>query len=105
MQDFPPSNKPAPGANASARDADVPPPPDTRNRAPHATGEYHTDRITVQWFAKRCIHSVECMRALPQVFDPTRRPWVDVAAAEADQIAKAVALCPTRQLAPGKRIS
>ncbi len=50
------------------------------------------------WFADRCIHSAECIRALPRVFDPRRRPWVDIDAASADAIAGAVLLCPTGAL-------
>ena len=39
-----------------------------------------------------------CLRALPEVFDVRRRPWVDVNAADADTIARAVEPCPTGAL-------
>jgi hypothetical protein len=39
-----------------------------------------------------------CIRALPHVFDPRRRPWVDIDAANADAIADAVLKCPTGAL-------
>jgi hypothetical protein len=38
------------------------------------------------------------LTALPAVFDVRRRPWVDVNAADADAIARAVELCPTGAL-------
>ena len=31
----------------------------------------------VEWQPRLCYHSHNCIRALPQVFDPERRPWVD----------------------------
>jgi uncharacterized Fe-S cluster protein YjdI/CDGSH-type Zn-finger protein len=84
--------------DAAAGGAGAPPHPDEPNRAPAVTREYSTDRITVQWYAERCIHSANCIRALPRVFDPRRRPWVDVEAADADAIAQAVLRCPTGAL-------
>ena len=84
--------------DAAAGGAGAPPGPDEPNRAPAVTREYRTDRITVEWYAERCIHSANCIRALPRVFDPTRRPWVDVDAADADAIAAAVRRCPTGAL-------
>ena len=59
---------------------------------------YSTDRIAVHWDSTRCIHTGRCLVALPQVFDVRRRPWVDVDAADANAIARAVELCPTGAL-------
>lgn len=84
--------------DAAAGGAGAPPRPHEPNRAPSVTREYGTDRITVEWYAERCIHSANCVRALPRVFDPRRRPWVDPAAADADAIASAVLRCPTGAL-------
>ncbi|HEU4628579.1 MAG TPA: (4Fe-4S)-binding protein [Gemmatimonadaceae bacterium] len=84
--------------DAAAGGAGAPPDPGEPNRAPRVTRAYATDRITVEWRAERCIHSANCIRALPRVFDPRRRPWVDVQAAEADEIARAVLRCPTGAL-------
>jgi uncharacterized Fe-S cluster protein YjdI len=73
------------------------------------TKEYATDEIVVEWEPRLCFHSQNCVRSLPQVFDETRRPWVDVDAASADEIEAAVALCPSGALrtrrvgAPRKR--
>lgn len=59
---------------------------------------YETDAIRVHWDSARCIHTGICLRALPQVFDTGRRPWVDVEAADADAIAETVERCPTGAL-------
>ena len=83
---------------ASEGGTSAPPSPEAPNRAPDLTREYETPEITVQWFASRCVHSANCVRALHEVFDPQRRPWVDPAAASADAIAAAIRRCPTGAL-------
>ena len=85
-------------SRASEGGAGAPPRPDDRNKAPDLTREYDAPEITVQWYASRCIHSANCVRALRAVFDPQRRPWVDPTAASADAIAAAVLRCPTGAL-------
>ena len=75
-------------------------PPDTheRNRAPDLTREYRNDDLVVRWYAKRCIHSAECIRIAPRVFDPRRRPWIDLMRDERSRIISAVEACPTGAL-------
>ena len=62
------------------------------------TREYSSGEIRVQWYASRCIHTGACIKALPRVFNPRRRPWVDIDAADADAVAEAVLKCPTGAL-------
>ena len=89
----------APEERPASEGGTAPPEPTDRNRAPVGlTREYRTGEIRVQWYADRCIHSAECIRALPAVFDPKRRPWVDVHAAGADELARTIELCPTGAL-------
>jgi uncharacterized Fe-S cluster protein YjdI len=71
--------------------------PVTSTRDP-VTKEYATDEIVVEWEPRLCFHSENCVRALPQVFDSSRRPWVDVDAATAGEIEAAVARCPSGAL-------
>lgn len=59
---------------------------------------YESDDITVQYDVKRCIHAAECIRGLPTVFDPDRRPWIDPTNATAEEIAAVVQRCPTGAL-------
>lgn len=62
------------------------------------TREYRSDSIAVQWYAERCIHSANCIRSLPRVFDPRERPWIRIDEAGAGAIAAAVMSCPTGAL-------
>ena len=59
---------------------------------------YETESIRVLWNSERCIHTGVCLRALPEVFDTKRSPWVDVDAADTDAIIQAVEQCPTGAL-------
>lgn len=54
--------------------------------------------IRVTYEAARCIHAAECVRGLPGVFDPHRRPWILAGEAPADDIANVVLRCPTGAL-------
>src|SRR4051812_29261226 len=67
-------------------------------REPHGVREYATDEIVVEWQPGLCYHSHNCVRALPQVFDPEARPWVRIEAASADDVDAAVAQCPSGAL-------
>ena len=90
-----------PNEEADASDGGVgaPPPPEEPNRVfARLTKEYASDTIRVQWYARRCIHSAACIRALPEVFNASRRPWVMPELASADAIADAVLKCPTGAL-------
>jgi uncharacterized Fe-S cluster protein YjdI len=60
--------------------------------------EYATDEIVVEWEPRLCYHSHNCVRSLPKVFDPDKRPWVQVDAASADDVEVAVARCPSGAL-------
>lgn len=85
--------------DAGAGGAGAPPPITESNKVPTGlTREYARPEIRVEWYASRCIHSAACVRAAPAVFDPGRRPWIDLAAADADVIARAVERCPTGAL-------
>ena len=63
-----------------------------------ATRVYEADGIAVEWDATLCIHTGRCIAAQPQVFNPKRRPWVDLAAGTADAVTRAVRRCPTGAL-------
>jgi CDGSH-type Zn-finger protein/uncharacterized Fe-S cluster protein YjdI len=59
---------------------------------------YTSDDIDVLWSKTRCIHAAECVRGLKTVFDTSKRPWIQPDQATADDIAAAVARCPTGAL-------
>ena len=62
------------------------------------TRTYDADGLRVVWDATLCTHAAECIRALPHVFDPSARPWVDVTGATADELVDAIERCPTSAL-------
>lgn len=85
---------------ADAPDPDQPESPDEAGR-PKTQGPvrvYERDGLRVLWNATLCTHAAECTRALPHVFNPMARPWVDVSAASADEIVEAIERCPTGAL-------
>ncbi|HEY9518788.1 MAG TPA: (4Fe-4S)-binding protein [Gemmatimonadales bacterium] len=59
---------------------------------------YETPQITVTFDPTLCIHSGNCVRGLPAVFDVRRRRWVRPEAATADQVAAQIARCPSGAL-------
>jgi uncharacterized Fe-S cluster protein YjdI len=59
---------------------------------------YKNDQIRVNWDSKKCIHSGNCLNGLPEVFNHERRPWVDINAAKAEEIARCIDRCPSGAL-------
>jgi uncharacterized Fe-S cluster protein YjdI/CDGSH-type Zn-finger protein len=59
---------------------------------------YGAPEVTVFYDRGRCRHYAECVRGLPQVFDPTRRPWIRADLADPNAIAEVVRRCPTGSL-------
>lgn len=59
---------------------------------------YEGEGIVVRYELKRCIHAAECVRGLPTVFDPERRPWIEPGHADPDRVAEVVERCPTGAL-------
>lgn len=59
---------------------------------------YSNDEITVFWKPEVCIHSTNCWKALLPVFDPRKRPWVNMAGATTEEIMATIDKCPSGAL-------
>ena len=60
--------------------------------------EYTNGEITVTWRPHLCDHSAICLLKLPKVFDNTKRPWINMDAANTEAIINTVNDCPTLAL-------
>jgi uncharacterized Fe-S cluster protein YjdI len=59
---------------------------------------YTNDDVTVAWQPTLCRHTGICARGLPRVFDPSRRPWIELAHAATPEITAQVEKCPSGAL-------
>ena len=60
--------------------------------------KYTNGEVTVVWQPSKCIHSTNCFRGLPEVFDPNKRPWVNIQGANTDRVISQVKDCPSGAL-------
>ena len=58
------------------------------------TRTYSNGFFTIEWRPEKCVHCQTCINELPQVFDLSRRPWVDLNGADEQTIRETVAKCP-----------
>jgi CDGSH-type Zn-finger protein/uncharacterized Fe-S cluster protein YjdI len=59
---------------------------------------YSGSRIEVSYDVNRCVHARECVRGLPEVFDPDKRPWIEPDNADVDDLEDVIVECPTGAL-------
>ncbi len=60
--------------------------------------KYKDGELTVLWKADLCIHSGECVKGAPGVFNPNARPWIQLEYSENAEIMKAIDNCPSGAL-------
>ena len=62
------------------------------------TKEYTNGKVTVVWQSGKCIHSGNCVRNNPDVFQPKEKPWIKIDASTSDKIVETVEKCPSGAL-------
>lgn len=62
------------------------------------TKRYTNGDVTIVWQPAKCIHSMNCFKGLPQVFDPNKRPWANAEGATTEQIVAQIKKCPSGAL-------
>jgi uncharacterized Fe-S cluster protein YjdI len=60
--------------------------------------KYSNKDITVTWKPKTCMHSTHCWRGLLKVFNPQKKPWINMEGAATDKIMEQVKKCPSGAL-------
>ena len=60
--------------------------------------EYSNGELTIVWKPKTCIHAAECVKALPQVYNPDKKPWITIENATTEELKNQIAKCPSGAL-------
>lgn len=60
--------------------------------------KYTRDNVTIIWKPDQCIHSTKCWKGLIEVFNPRKKPWIDMNGAPLQTIIDQVAQCPSGAL-------
>ena len=61
---------------------------------PVSIHHYSNEDITVVWQPALCRHSGICFKGLSPVFDPRRKPWIDISQATTAVIIEQIKKCP-----------
>jgi uncharacterized Fe-S cluster protein YjdI len=60
--------------------------------------DYQAGDVVVSFDGDVCIHSEECVRGLPKVFNTSARPWIQPGNASPEEVRDAIARCPSGAL-------
>lgn len=60
--------------------------------------EYSNGEVTVVWQSGKCIHSGNCVRNNPEVFQPREKPWIKIEGSSTEKIIDTVKKCPSGAL-------
>lgn len=60
--------------------------------------EYTRGDLTVVWKPKKCIHAAECVKRLPEVYNPKDKPWIKAENATIEELMSQIDACPSGAL-------
>lgn len=60
--------------------------------------EYSNGEITIVWKPKLCTHAAECVKALPEVYKPNEKPWIDASKGSTEALKAQISRCPSGAL-------
>ena len=60
--------------------------------------EYTNGEVTVVWQSGKCVHSANCARNNPAVFQPKEKPWIKIDGSSTEKIIDTVNKCPSGAL-------
>ena len=62
------------------------------------TKKYSNGELTVVWKPAKCIHAGECVKALPNVYNPNAKPWIKAENASTEELKNQINKCPSGAL-------
>lgn len=62
------------------------------------TKEYTNGEITIIWQPQKCMHSGNCVRLLPKVYAPSKKPWITPEQATSEALTEQIQQCPSGAL-------
>ena len=60
--------------------------------------EYDKGNFTIVWKPELCIHAGECVKRLPEVYNPKERPWIKPENASVEALKSQIDACPSKAL-------
>lgn len=60
--------------------------------------EYKNGDLTIVWKPKSCIHAAECVKRLPEVYNPKVMPWINAENASVEDLKEQINACPSGAL-------
>lgn len=60
--------------------------------------EYDNGEVVITWQPEKCTHSGNCVRGLPAVFNPKKRPWIEMSNGTTEELVAQVQECPSGAL-------
>ena len=62
------------------------------------TKEYKKDDLTIVWKPELCQHAGECVKRLPNVYNPEKNPWIQPENATKEELIDQINHCPSGAL-------